>query len=655
MCGIAGIVDWGSGPPDAREAMLIRMLELIAHRGPDEAGIFLDESLAMGAVRLQVVDYPGGGQPMSDPSGRWWIVYNGEVYNFPELRRELIDLGVAFRSTGDTEVVLQAWIRWGPGAAARFEGGFAIAIYDRAERRLHLVRDRLGKRPLYYRRAGGGFLFASEMKAFLADPGAPFEWDMEAVAGLFGRWTLIDGETPFVGVRQVPEGGVVEIGPDGLREIVRIPMMPPAGSSTLSFEAAAEEASFRLREAVGRRLRSDAKVGVTLSGGLDSAIVAHLVRLELAGPVPAFSIGFADKDYDESAEQRLLADRLGLHFHHRIVTGNDIAEAFRDSVYHAEVPQFRTALAPMYLLYRDIAAAGVKVVLSGEGADEVFLGYDIFKETRLRARWSEFAEPERREQLRKLYPYLSHFSDGDSRALAAVFARSSAGVEDPLFSHALRFDNGAFARRLLAGAHSAGDRLAGLADRAGLARLDPVFRAQWLEMHTLLTGYLLSSQGERMSFAHGCEPRNPFLAPDVMAFAATLPEEYHLGPDGTEKRLLRQAFRGSLPTAILERRKQPYRAPGVTAFRAGPGRFAPWVEELLSPAAVAGAGLLDPARTERLLGALRIEGRPVSPREDQAFALILSLSQLDRQFVSGDLPARSAMPAMRATRLADAA
>jgi asparagine synthase (glutamine-hydrolysing) len=655
MCGIAGIVDWGAGPADARETMLARMLELIAHRGPDEAGIFLDESVAIGAVRLQVVDFSGGGQPMSDPSGRWWIAYNGEIYNYPELRRELSDLGATFRSTSDTEVALQAWIRWGPEAAARFEGGFAIAIYDRAARRLHLVRDRLGKRPLYYRQGRDCVLFASEMKAFLADRRSPLAWDVDAIAGLFGRWTLIDGETPFLGVRQVSEGAVVEIDPHGLREIMRIPMMPPAAPSQLTFEAAAAQANSLLHGAVRRRLRGDAKIGVTVSGGLDSAIVAHLARQELGESLPAFSIGFASEDYDESAEQRLLADHLGLQLHHRLVRDGDIAEAFRDATFHAEVPQFRTALAPMYLLFRDIAESGVKVVLSGEGADEVFLGYDIFKETRLRARWSELTETERREQLSKLYPYLGHFSDRDSGALAAVFARSSTGVDNPLFSHALRFDNGAFARRLLAGAPAAGDRLAALADRAGLTRLDPVSRAQWLEMHTLLTGYLLSSQGERMSFAHGCEPRNPFLAPDLIAFAASLPEEFHLGADGTEKRLLRHAFRHALPPAILGRRKQPYRAPGVTAFRAGPGRFSPWVEELLSPAAVAAAGLLDPPRTERLVAALRIEERPVSPREDQAFALILSLSQLDRQFIRGDLPGRAATPAMRTTRPVEAA
>jgi asparagine synthase (glutamine-hydrolysing) len=290
----------------------------------------------------------------------------------------------------------------------------------------------------------------------------------------------------------------------------------------------------------------------------------------------------------------------------------------------------------MFLLARFIREQGIKVVLSGEGADEAFLGYDIFKETLLREAWSSLSQEQRRARIRRLYPYLPHFSEANISAVEAVFARSCASHTGPLFSHAMRLDNAGLALRLLrAGEDGLGGLRSAIQEVLEFESLSTLKKAQWIEFHTLLQGYLLSSQGDRMMFAHGVEPRNPFLSPAVVAYAASLPQEFLLSPAGDEKFVLKQAFRASLPREILEKPKQPYRAPDAQSFfAAGQGRFADWVEYLLDERRLRALHPVDPAAAMRLIAKIRRTPRGgVSPREDQAFVLLLSLSVLDRQFI----------------------
>lgn len=645
MCGISGILDLvGARRSTAERQHIVRkMLGLISYRGPDHLGHFVDERVAIGAVRLSVVDLQAGTQPMCDASRRWWIVYNGEIYNHVELRRELEQHGVLFQTRCDTEVALQAWIRWGVEGLSRLEGGFAFAVYDSREKRVDLVRDRFGKRPLFFRDCDGSVLFASEMKSFLAFPGAEFSWDSRRLSDLFAQWTLLDGDTPFKGIRQVPAGSVVTFRPDGEARIQYACFEPARRTSALAFKDAVAETAARLEGAVQRRIRCDVEPTVLLSGGVDSAIIAYLMRRNLGAPLRGFSIGFANAEFDESEEQRRIAKHLDIDHHHIRVDAQDIAAAFPSAVTHAEIPQFRTAPAPMYLLYREIAAAGIKVTLSGEGADEVFLGYDIFKETRLRANWSELTRSERRVELKRLYPYLSFFSDENIGALEAVFARAPFKPKDLLSSHAMRLENGRFAQRLLNKSERHCWRLTAAARKAGLGRFDPVSRAQWIEFVTLLQGYLLSSQGDRMSFAHGVESRNPFLAPDVVDFASGLPEADHLTPDGAEKNLLKQAFSDVLPHWLLSKPKKPYRAPDAETFREAPGRLLPWVEECLAPSSLRSVEPVDANMANRLVDHVRSGARKLSPRDNQAFVLLLSLSILNQTFVNRNL-AGAAVP-----------
>jgi len=385
------------------------------------------------------------------------------------------------------------------------------------------------------------------------------------------------------------------------------------------------------------RLRSDVEVGVLLSGGLDSSVITHLVRARQPDRLRVFSIRFADAQFDESRDQRLLVDALGLTYSAIEVTGEDISSAFSAALWHAEVPQFRTAFVPMFLLARSIRAQGIKVVLSGEGADETFLGYDIFKEARLRSAWSSLDPEERRQRIRGLYRYLPHFSEANVRSLEAVYARSSADTASPLASHAQRFANARFALRLLRAEAGALDGLVAAVEALPAFESQSLVRkAQWIEFHTLMQGYLLSSQGDRMAFAHGVEPRCPFLSSEVVAHAARLPERFLLSPEDDEKHLLKHAFRAALPPAITGKPKQPYRAPDAASFRvpADSERFSPWVEDVLSERSLRDVAPLDIETALRFVAKLRHTPREaVSPREDQAFVLLLSLAVLDRQFV----------------------
>ena len=399
MCGIAGLfTPEGSALPAAVRADRVEgMLARIAHRGPDEAGVYADPLLALGAVGLKVMDLQGGQQPMLDASGRWCLAYNGEVYNAPELRAELQALGHRFRGHGDTEVVLQAWIAWGAAALPRLEGGFAFALWDRREHTLVLARDRFGKRPLFHAWHEGALLFASEMKAFFAQPGFEFPWDDAVLASMFAQWACIEDETPYAGVRQLRPGSWATVH-DGRLTEQRWATWPAAQrTSVMGLDEAAEQTRELLTSAVHRRLRSDVEVGVMLSGGLDSSIITSLVRERQPGRLRSYSVGFEQAAYDESADQRLVADSLGVDHRPLMVSTDDIAAHFDAALWHAEVPQFRTAFVPMYLLARAIRADGVPVVLSGEGADEVFLGYDLFRETRLRAQWPGLSDAERED------------------------------------------------------------------------------------------------------------------------------------------------------------------------------------------------------------------------------------------------------------------
>lgn len=642
MCGLAGILT-RSGPP-AREDELRRMARALRHRGPDDAGVYRAPGCGLAHARLAILDLEGGAQPMSDPDGHAFIAFNGEIFNHAELRDELTGLGLRFRTRSDTEVAIQAIRAWGEDALARFDGQFALALWTPRARTLLLARDRFGERPLHVCERAGRVYFASEVKAiFAADPAIPRELDPAGLVETFTFWTVLAPRSLFRGIEELRPGHVRTYGPGGARErCYWAPSFPRAGDERAGpVDAAADALRAALTRATERRLRcADVPVACYLSGGLDSSVIAALAARVHGAGLRTFSLRFADATLDEGPHQRAMARELGTAHTELAVSRAQIAEVFPEVIRHAERPLLRTAPAPMLLLARRVREAGIKVVLTGEGADELLAGYDLFREARIRRFWAREPRSERRPRLLdRLYPYLAR-SPVRARAMAhAFFARDLDRPDAPEFAHGPRWHAAAALQRLLApdvriAAARAGDPIERLIATlpAAFASWDPLARDQYLEIRTLLSGYLLASQGDRVAMASSVEARFPFLAPEVVELASALPPDHKLRVLD-EKHVLKRAAAGLVPGAILRRPKQPYRAPGAAAFCGGDAPA--WVAAQLEPAAIRAAGVFDPAAVARLWAKCRAQGdAALSNADDMALTGVLSTQLLHQELIA---------------------
>ena len=627
MCGLAGIVRPAESPPVFEDALL-RMARALRHRGPDGFGLLLDEGAGLVSSRLAIFDLPRGWQPQVSAADGSALVYNGEVYNHPELREELRADGEDFQTTSDTEVVHRLLERDGLAALDRFNGQFAFAWWEPRERRVTLVRDRFGVRPLHYALLPDGTLaFGSEAKALFASGEIAARVDLEGIDDVFTLWGVRPPRSAFAGVRQVPAGGVV-VWERGEIVAERRWWSPSYGETG----AGHEDLEALLRNSVRLRLRADVPVGTYLSGGLDSSLLTALAQEETEGELHTFSVAFRDARYDERQQQEQVAAALGTHHVVVEVGGEEIAQAFPDAVYHAETPLIRTAPAPLMLLAEAVREHGITVVATGEGADELFLGYDLFKEVELR-RLAKSDPEAAAAQLDEVYSYL-----GSAARRGPAFRRFvlETGADDALLgSHLTRVEATATVRALYepevreeVGERSLARLRGGLPP--GFESWKGLDKASYLEVTTLLETYLLAAQGDRAAMASGVEGRYPFLDHRVFAHAASLPAGEKL--DGLEdKRPLRRLAAQVLPKAIASRPKQPYRAPEVAPFF---GAEAPgWVEDALAPASLAETGIWDPKRVEGLVRRCRA-GRAEGVREGMALVGVLSTQLWHRAFIS---------------------
>jgi len=656
MCGIAGQYV-GSGDRASRD-LLLTMAGELAHRGPDGVGLYLGGPFGMVSTRLAIIDLAGGDQPLSNENGRYWVMQNGEIYNYPELMAELEALGHRFSTRSDTEVVVHAFEEWGVGFLDRLNGEFALAIFDHATKRLLIARDRFGIRPLFTAEFGNDFLFASEAKALLRHPGAERRIDPFAVVETFTIWAVQPDRSAFPGISELPAGHYRWIGPEGPEEATRwwdIGFGPREGMRHGSVGELQEELLALLDDATRIRLRADVPVGVYLSGGLDSSATTALARRHTRGPLEAFSVSFVDQRFDESAFQQRMAQELGVNLRTLKVSDADVAAAFPDVVRSAEKPMLRTAPAPLLLLSRSVRDAGFKVVLTGEGSDELLGGYNLFQEAMVRRFWARQPDSKLRPRLLgELYPYLSRDLQLGGGFMAEFFKTGMLDLDDPLYSHRPRFRTTARNLRFLspdtlATRSTVGDPEARVIDRlpAGYAAMGPLGQAQYLEIITFLTGFLLHSQGDRMLAANSVEGRFPFLDVNVAEFAAGLPERLRLR-DLREKYLLRKALTGVLPDEINKRPKRPYRAPILGAFF-GPG--APgYVGELLAPERLAATGLFNVPHVVKLTEkARRYAEIGFSESDEMGLVGVLSTMLLDETTVANPRLARPAVP----TRVAE--
>jgi asparagine synthase (glutamine-hydrolysing) len=604
------------------------------HRGPDDFGVFVGERAGLAHVRLSIIDLEGGAQPLGNEDGSVMIAYNGEVYNYVELRRELEQFGHRFRTRSDTEVLVHAYEQWGTAMLGRLNGQFALALYDRRSGTVMLARDRFGVRPLFYAERGGSLYFASEIKAILATGEVPAEPDLQGFDEVFTLWGARAPRTPFVGVRSL-EPGAYAMWREGSLRIARYYELdyPEQGSEPVD---ALEQLDELMRSSVRLRMRADVPVGGYLSGGLDSSITCALAASQSPYTLRTFSVTFSDPRFDESAHQQVVASELDSSHLVQPIGSREIALVFPAVVRHAETPLIRTAPAPMFLLARLAREHGIKVVLTGEGSDELFLGYDLFKETMVRLFCLRSPESRARPRLfDRLYPYLNEGGRGGE--FWRRYFLDAGSPSDPLFSHLPRFlltsRIKSFYTEDVKAALGAFDPLEEL--RASLPSAysgwSPENRAAYLEMSTLLPSYLLSSQGDRMGMAHGIEGRFPFLDHRLFEFAASLPARSKL-QGLKEKAILRRWARTVVPPSVAARPKQPYRAPDSSAFF-GPDQ-PEYVRELMSESSLRAAGIFEPTAVAGLLRRCRA-GKVTGFAENQALVAILSTQLWFQEFMNG--------------------
>jgi asparagine synthase (glutamine-hydrolysing) len=617
------------------------MIAPLRHRGPDQSGVYLDDAVALGNLRLSIIGLGDGIQPIGNETGRLWIVYNGEAFNYIELKADLVAKGHRFATGTDTEVLLHLYEEYGPACLPMINGQFALAIWDAAKKELFLARDRVGIRPLYYTVSAGRLLFASEIKALLAVDSAR-QLDLEALSQVFTFWTTLPGRTVFLGIRELPPGHfmLVRNAPGDPVPYWSIPFHNPE-ENRRSPDQAAEQLRELLTDAVRLRLRADVPVGAYLSGGLDSSIIATLVARNCESHLKTFSLGFQAAPFDESRYQRELIGYLGSDNRQVTISNAQIRSFFPDTVWHCEIPLLRTAPVPMFLLSGLVHDEGYKVVLSGEGADEILGGYNIFKEAKIRGYWARQPASARRPLLlERLYPYVFSNPARERSYLQNFFAVQGCEPRSPFFSHEVRWENSR--RNLTFFSDDCRGALAGydpLQELAGwlpgdFSRRDLLSRAQLLEMEIFLSNFLLSSQGDRVGMAHSVEMRHPFLDYRVIDFALGLPASWKIrGLD--EKYLLKRAFRGLIPESITARAKQPYRAPIRELF--SPQAPLDYADELLSEQSLKQSGYFNPKKVSRLYAKYRTSGVPFeSEFQNMALIGVLSTQILHQQFVQGE-------------------
>lgn len=602
----------GGGSPDRR--ILERMTGLLAHRGPDDAGHYIAGRIGLGHRRLSIIDLSEGGhQPMSNDDGSLWITYNGECYNYRELARELRAAGVSLRTQSDTEVLLRLYERDGERFLERVDGMFALAIWDSRRQSLFLARDRIGVKPLYYYAGPRRFTFASEMKALLADPALPLEIDRGALGDYLYFLSIPDPRSILKGLRKLLPGHYLKVTPEGLLEKrywdVRI-----APRADMSIDEACQQFEGRFRAAVEAHMVADVPVGAFLSGGVDSSSVVAVAQLAAGSPLQSFSITFPGlAEFDESAFAAQAAAHSGARHREFPLTPN-LVDALPRIAWHADEPFAVSSAFALYFLAQH-AREHVKVVLSGDGADELFAGYvwrhsdfaDLSRLQRIPALRAAASMPAVRA-LQKRLPAGVRWRlpglQGDAERFVQSFACYKRHEIDELLLPSCRREvirswESNIVQRYLDSA-APGEQLAG---------------KLYAEMKTTLVSEMLTKL-DRMTMAHGLEARVPFLDHHLVEWAFTVPAQHKLqGREG--KLLVKRAMAKYVPQANLYRPKQGFNVPLKPWLRAELKEF---IRDQLAPERIARRGLMRPERVSALLDA-HFSGK--AEASNRIFALLM--------------------------------
>jgi asparagine synthase (glutamine-hydrolysing) len=636
MCGIAGICHI-YGPNGISLNSIRNMIGALRHRGPDETGIYLDDHVALGNARLSIIDLSSGTQPIHNEDKSLWIVYNGEVFNYPELKEGLLKKGHRFYTTSDTEVVLHLYEEQGPDFLTQLNGQFSLAIWDAKKKELFLSRDRVGIRPLYYTILNNTVIFGSEIKSIFMNENVSRQIDPIAMDQIFTFWTTLTPRTVFKDIYELPPGHYLKTSNSKvvIKKYWDIPLYSRAEQLDLAPQEICRHIQDLLQDAVRIRLRADVPVGCYLSGGLDSSGATALVVRNFNKDVRTFGIRFDSEDFDEGKYQNLMVSFLNVNHTDLKVTNEQIGASLSDCLWHCEKPLLRTGPVPLFLLSDVVRKSGYKVVLTGEGADEVFGGYNIFREAKIRRFLAKYpSSKSRAELISYLYPYIFH-NPSLKRTLQSFFAKGLDHTDDPIFSHFIRWENTRRIRTFFSqeltdaiGEYDGYQEVRHSLPEA-YKQADDFSKGQYLEMAIFLSNYLLSSQGDRVAMAHSVEIRLPFLDLRVIDFMARVPAKWKiLGLK--EKHILKKSFEGILPKEVISRPKHPYRAPIKQSLLNE--KTNGYTQEVLSKESLSKAGLFDAGKVAKLLRkAQTIEN--LSEIDSMALVGVVSSQIVHRQFV----------------------
>lgn len=636
MCGIAGIFRWDGQPASAGEVHA--MCEAMVHRGPDDEGLFVGEGVALGMRRLSIIDVAGGHQPIANEDGSAVVVFNGEIYNYRELRADLVRRGHHFATTTDTEVIVHLYEEYGSAVTDHLRGMFAFALWDARKRELLLARDRLGIKPLFLAETKYGVVFGSELKVVLQAPGIERTLNWPALGHLFAFQATPATESVLQGVQKLDAGHRAIVRAGQRITVERYWDIDPACQRNDAEDDLLDELRERLDESVRLHMRSDVPVGAFLSGGVDSsAVVSAIVRLGY--PLKTFSIAFDEPEFDEGPYARAVAKAFGTE-HHELRVTPEALDVIEDLVWHLDEPFGDSSAIPTYLVSR-LAAGHVKVVLTGDGGDELFGGYDKYLVEQRERRFDRLPGGFRRllgaagAQLPVGTPgrrYLMHMAlDGADRYIDA----------STLFPR--REQCSLLNRDVVARMEPADFR----ADaRAALTRsaADPLTALQYAD----LRGYLpldILVKVDRMTMAHSLEARPPLLDHPLAEFAMSLPSHQKVRGT-TTKYLLKRALRDALPPGIADRPKQGFAVPLSYWFR---GPWTGFAHDLLRSKTCRERGVFNPAYVERLFALHRL-GRNM----DRELWMLASFEQWCRLFLDGTAAQPAPVPVTSAVSVVGA-
>ena len=587
MCGIVGILGRHGNTPDS--GVLSRMMDAMRHRGPDDSGNFFDGEVALGFCRLSIIDLSGGHQPLSTPCGRYTIVFNGEIYNYRELREELVrDFGASFRTASDTEVVVNALKHWGTDALSRFNGMYAFAVWDAHERSLLLARDRVGKKPLFYSVSPSGIVFASEVKSLLEHPDVPRALDTSRLP-IFLTYRYLPGdETLFAGVHCLPPGTWTRVSATDVRVTPRS-YWDFSFRNTEPHSTVSKDLETLLDDAVHRRMIADVPLGLFLSGGLDSSVILALMARHSSASVKTFSIAF-DTGFSEAKFAREVATLF--HADHTEVRfgAEDLFENLGTALWARETPVTEPSDIPIMLLARK-ARKDVTVVLSGEGSDEIFGGYLKYGAEAAIDRWSPLTPRSVLGVAARLMPYrmrglqlvMECASEPDRMERYAAWFGGFRGWEreELLRSDLAQMPVHAFSKAVLEQ-----KVLPGVVDQMMYLDLK-----HWLPANLLL-------RGDRMTMANGLELRCPFLDYRLVEFAALRVAETDKVALNDGKFVLKRLARQWLPDSIIDRRKWGFKVPIADWLR---GELLPLLRQCLLAPSSPLSDLLEPTAIAKLI------------------------------------------------------